>query len=690
MNRSLLIILLAATINTSHAQSQSTLPEPVIPGLRYYYPATDISPKTQEADVCIYGGTSAGVIAAIQADRMGKSVVLLEIGRHLGGLSSGGLSHTDGGDEQVCGGLAREFYNLTGKRNFRPSDAEAAFAQLLAKTSVTVIFNAHLQHVRKAGAAIEAITMEDGLTIRAQQFLDCTYEGDLLARAGVSWHAGRESNSVYGENYNGIRAPGQGGHNWPAEISPYRVADDPNSGLLPRITSATGQPGDGDERIQAFCFRMWLTKENPQPFPKPDGYDESEYEVLARLFEAGVNPTIRWSLDTNNHHLFRGAYFIDYVGGNYAWPDANWVERERLFQEHVRYQLGVMWFLTHSDRIPEPYRSQLRLWGLPADEYPTTGGWTHQLYIREGRRMVSDYVMTEHNCTGREVPQDSIGLASYNMDSHHCRMVDVDGSIRNEGNVEIPVEPYPIAYRAITPRPDECTNLLVPVALSSSHIAFGSIRMEPVFMLLGQSAATAACIAIDAGSSVQDVAYDKLQSRLVADGQILEYTGPPRHRRGSAPVDPKSLPGFVMDNTQAEVIGPWSENNVTHPRVGASYLHDQNAAKGDCLVRYRIKTNGPGEYEIRVSWPPNPNRATNVPIRIITGRQQHLKMVNQKQSGVDGFNSVGRWLLGNEVTVEISNTDTNGYVIADAVQVLPISAEQQQREGIKSESKTVP
>ena len=514
--------------------------------------------------------------------------------------------------------------------------------------------------------------MEDGLTVRAKQFIDTTYEGDLMARAGVSWHAGREANSVYGETYNGIRKPGTGGHNWPTPIDPYRTVGEPSSGLLPRVNSSPGTPGDGDKRIQAFCFRMWLTKNNPLPFPKPVAFESEQYELLARLFEAGANPYIGWSLDTNNHHLFRGAYFIDFVGGNYDWPDAGWVERERIFQAHANYQIGVMWFLANSDRIPEPYRSEFRKWGLPRDEYVDTSGWTHQIYIREGRRMVSDYVMTQHNCQGREIPTDSVGLASYNMDSHHCQMTVVDGAVRNEGNVEIGVEPYPISYRAITPRKKECSNLLVPVALSSSHIAFGSIRMEPVFMLLGQSAATATSQAIEADSDVQAVDYEKLRERLLKDGQILEYAGPPRHRGGSqSGIDPKTLSGIVVDNDAAELIGPWSTNNVTYPRVGPTYVHDNNQAKGECTAKYTVKLPELGRYEVRVSWPPNPNRATNVPVMIRFGRELKKVTVNQKNSGKDGFNSLGAYLFGETAIVEISNQDTDGYVIADAVQFLP-------------------
>lgn len=674
--KSQVALTICAVLATMSAESfAAELPKPAVPGLRYYFPPENVESRVIETDVCVYGGTCAGVVAAVQADRMGQRVVLLEFGKHLGGLSSGGLSHTDGGDSAVCGGVAREFYNLIGQRNFRPSEAEAAFETLLKPTKVVVKRLSHLDTVKKAGTRIVSITMEDGLTVRAKQFIDATYEGDLLARAGVSWHAGREANSVYKETYNGIRTPGQGGHNWPAPVDPYRVKGDPSSGLLPRVNDNPGNPGDGDKRIQAFCFRMWLTKNDPLPFPKPTVYEAGQYELLARLFESGADPKIRWSLDTNNHHLFNGAYFIDFVGGNYDWPNASWVERERIFQAHANYQIGVMWFLANSDRIPEPHRSQIRQWGLPRDEYTDTSGWTHQLYIREGRRLVSDYVMTQHNCQGREVPEDSVGLASYNMDSHHCQMTVVDGAVRNEGNVEIPVEPYPISYRALTPKQNECANLLVPVALSSSHIAFGSIRMEPVFMLLGQSAATAASLAITEDVTVQDVDYSKLRDRLLKDGQILEYTGPPRHRRqsGLTGIDAKTLPGLVVDNDQAELTGPWSVNNVTHPRIGPTYVHDGNAAKGKCSARYAFKLKNPGRYEVRVSWPPNPNRASNVPITIhFADNKSKAILVNQKESGKNGLNSLGTFEFGSTAIVEVSNKDTNGYVIADAVQLLPV------------------
>jgi len=506
------------------AAAEPEPPEPAIPGLRYYYPPQTVEHRVVEADVCVYGATSAGVVAAIAAERMGKDAVLLAFGKHVGGLTTGGLSHTDGGGSDVCGGIAREFYKQTGRRNFRPSKAEGIYRSMLKQAGVELHDLAHLDKVRKDGTRITSIVMEDGLEVRAKQFIDATYEGDLLDRAGVSYTLGREANRQYGETYNGIRPLGKGGHNWPARVDPYITPGDPDSGLLPRVVEDTGTPGASDKSIQAFCFRMRLvTDDDRLPFPKPAVYDLQQYELLARLFESGADPRPRFSIDTNNHHLFNGAYFIDFVGGNYGWPEAGWAKREQIFQDHANYQIGVMYFLTHSERVPAKWRKYFQRYGLPADEYRDTGGWTHELYVREGRRMVSDYVMTQHNCQGREVPEDSIGLASYNMDSHHCQMGVVGGAVRNEGNVEIRVKPYPIAYRAITPKRDECTNLLVPVALSASHIAFGSIRMEPVFMILGQSAATAACHAIDDDVAVQDIDYPKLRKRLQADGQILKH-----------------------------------------------------------------------------------------------------------------------------------------------------------------------
>lgn len=661
-------VLLLLSVVASHGFAQA-LPEPAVEGLRYYYPPEKVEPREIETDICVYGGTSGGVVAAIQARRMGKSAVLLSFGKHVGGLTTGGLSHTDGGGVDVCGGIAREFYNQIGQSHFKPSAAEDVYKKMLADAGVEVHYLAHLDKVTKQGTQITSISMENGLVVKAKQFIDATYEGDLFARAGVSYAVGREANSVYDETYDGIRKPGTGGHNFSKDIDPYVKPGDPASGLLPRIVADGGVPGEGDKAIQAYCFRMRLVKgEDRLPFPKPNVYDTQQYEVLARLFESGADPRMGWSIDTNNHHLFNGAYFIDFVGGNTDWPEGDWKTREQIYQDHANYQIGVMYYLTNSPRIPSEWREKFAAFGLPTDEYQDTSGWTHELYIREGRRMLSDYVMTQENCQGYEVPEDSIGLASYNMDSHHCQMVAVDGAIRNEGNVEIRVSPYPIAYRAITPKSTECTNLLVPVALSSSHIAFGSIRMEPVFMILGQSAATAASQAIDDKVTVQNVQYDQLAKRLLSDGQIIQYKG-----ASGGPVSMDKLKGIGVDDRDAKLTGEWEESDHIRPYVGRGYRHDKNEAKGECTATFTTKLK-PGEYEVRLAYSANGNRASNLPVTIKHAGGEQLVSVNQREKpSVDEiFVSLGKFRFDEQGEVVVSNEDTNGHVIIDAVVFVPV------------------
>jgi len=650
-----------------------SLPVPAIPGLRYYYPPASVEHQVIEVDVCVYGGTSGGVAAAIQSQRMGKKTVLLEFGKHIGGLTTGGLSHTDGGSPVVCGGIAREFYDQAGQANFRPFAAEQLYQKMLDAAGIQVYKLCHLSKVNKVGSRIISMEMENGLEVKAEQFIDCTYEGDVMPRAGVSYTFGREGNEQYGETYNGVRELGTGGHDWPKDrsIDPYVTAGNPTSGLLPRVFADCGTPGEEDKTIQAFCFRMRLVKdEKRRPFPKPNIYDVQQYELLARLFETGADPRANFTIDTNNHHLFGGAYFIDFVGGNYDWPDADWLTREKIFQDHANYQIGLMHFLVNSNRVPKKWSEHFKQFGLPTDEYQETGGWTHQLYIREGRRMVSDYVMTQHHCQSKEVAEDSIGLASYNMDSHHCQMGVVDGAVRNEGNVEIPVNPYRISYRSITPRASECTNLLVPVALSSTHIAFGSIRMEPVFMILGQSAATAAAMAIDDNVDVQKINYGRLRDRLIEDRQILEYTGPLRTASRTG-IDPKSLPGIVVDNDQAIRSESWVEGVLIHPHVGASYHHDGNQSKGELSARFESNVKS-GRYEVRVSYPANPNRATNVPVTIHhVGGQTTVRVNQRKVASIDKtFEALGVFEFDRRAVIEISNAGTDGYTIIDAVNLV--------------------
>ena len=503
---------------------------------RYYYPvAPTAAPATIEADLCVYGGTSGGVAAAVQMRRMGKTVVIAEFGRRLGGLSSGGLGATDIGNKKAIGGISREFYQALGRHygkdeqwTFEPKVAERTFNDWVRDNKIPVHFEQRLKSVRKEGSRIVEIAMENGNVFRAKMFIDATYEGDLLAKAGVAYHVGREANAQYGETINGVHF-GNPNHNFKAAVDPYVKEGDPSSGLLPGISSDDPKKhGDGDKRVQAYNFRLCLTNvpENRKPIAKPPGYDPERYTLGARYINAGVWDMLRLhskmpngKTDLNNF----GGFSTDNIGRNYDWPDGDYAVREKIFQDHVTYQMGLLWFLQNDARVPEKIRQDALQWGLPKDEFPETGGWPHQLYVREARRMVSALVMTEHHCRGKETVEDSVGMSAYGMDSHNCNRIVRDGKVLNEGNVEVKVpKPYPIAYRSVVPREAEASNLLVPVCLSSSHIAYGSIRMEPVFMVLGQSCATAASMAIDAGVPVQKVDYARLRVRLLDDKQVLE------------------------------------------------------------------------------------------------------------------------------------------------------------------------
>ncbi|MFH1070843.1 MAG: FAD-dependent oxidoreductase [Candidatus Glassbacteria bacterium] len=514
-------------------------------------------------DVVIYGGTSAGVIAAVQTIGLGKTVVLIEPGRHLGGLSSGGLGATDIGNKGAIGGRSRDFYHRVALHyrsaeawpyekkedyrsnrgedvdtehmwTFEPHVAEKIMNDLVREAGVTVVFGERLDlevGVEKRAGRIAAIVTESGRRFAGKMFIDATYEGDLLAGAGVSYTVGRESNSTYGETLNGVQTANARYHQFSLPVSPWLVPDDSSSGLLPGIDPAgPGEEGGGDQRVQAYNFRMCLTDvaQNRLPWEKPATYDPVRYEPLLRYFEAGFD-TVPWNpvlmpnrkTDTNNNKAFS----TDFIGESYAYPDADYATREQIIKAHLDYQKGLMWCLANEPRVPDSLRKIVAQWGPAQDEFTDNGGWPQQIYVREARRMKGEYVMTQHNCQGEETVEDPVGLAAYTMDSHNVqRYVTGDGFLRNEGDVEVGgFPPYPISYRAIVPKKSECGNLLVPVCLSSSHIAFGSIRMEPVFMVLGQSAATAACQAIEEKVAVQEVDYPRLRESLLADGQYLEW-----------------------------------------------------------------------------------------------------------------------------------------------------------------------
>ncbi|MEK6480263.1 FAD-dependent oxidoreductase [Catalinimonas sp. 4WD22] len=529
--------------------------------------------QAAEYDIVIYGGTSGGIAAAIQASRMDKSVVLIEPYQRIGGMTTGGLGQTDIGNKSAIGGISREFYQNIRKYyedsanwewqsrqsyqdggqtrteegedamwTFEPSAALDVYEEMIAAENIELVRGKKLNRengVTKEGTAITAIAMEDGTTYNGKMFIDATYEGDLMAAAEVDYYVGREPNSMYGETYNGVQM--LEGHQFPDGVDPYVTPGDANSGLLWGITDAELEPqGSGDSLVQTYNFRICLTsdEENMIPITEPENYDASRYELLARLFEAQpdmrrINQYFIWSLmpndktDINN----RGGFSTDMINWSHAYPEASYAERDSIIKAHEDYTKGLLYFYTTDPRVPAELQDEVKKWGYPKDEYEENGNWSPQLYVREARRLIGEYVMTQANCVGEEEIDDPVGLAAYTMDSHNCQRIVVENEngspqVKNEGNVEVGgFPPYPISYRSIIPKQEEVTNLLVPVCLSASHIAFGSIRMEPVFMVLGQSAATAAAQAIDANQPVQEIDYQALRSKLEEDQQRLVHQG---------------------------------------------------------------------------------------------------------------------------------------------------------------------
>lgn len=522
--------------------------------------------KPYQTDLIIYGGTSAAITAAVAATKLGKTVIIVSPDIHLGGLSSSGLGFTDTGNKEVIGGLSRDFYHrvylhyqqdtawkwqkkeeygnkgqgtpaIDGKDRtmwiFEPHVAEKIMEDYIRENNIEIYRNEWLNRksgVKMKDGKITSITTLSGKQFSGKMFIDATYEGDLMAAAKVSYHVGREANSVYGETWNGIQTEVfQHGHHFKTDIDPYKTPGDKNSGLLAGISRENpGVKGEGDNKLQAYCFRMCLTnkEENRILFPKPDNYNPANYELLARVFQSAWKelfdkfddiPNLK--TDTNNH----GPFSTDYIGMNYDYPEASYQKRKEIIKQHEDYQKGLMYFMITDSRVPADLQKRLQTWGLSKDEFKDNGNWPHQIYVREARRMVSDCVLTENETLGRKEVPKPVGMGSYALDSHNTqRYINSRGFVQNEGDIGVHApKPYSISYGSIVPKNGECSNLLVPVCVSSSHIAYGSVRMEPVFMILGQSAATAAAIAIDDKVGVQDVSYEKLEAQLLKQKQRL-------------------------------------------------------------------------------------------------------------------------------------------------------------------------
>jgi hypothetical protein len=677
-----------------------------------------LSPMLLAQDIVIYGATSGGITAAIQAAREGRTSVLIEPTQFVGGLTTGGLGATDIGNKRAIGGISREFYSrifsyysddskwkqqtraayFANRPNgnsadegtmwtFEPHVASAVYDEMLkaAGDKVTLVLGERLERkngVVKDGTRITKIVMESGRSFSGKVFIDATYEGDLMAGAGVRYHVGREANTTYGETLNGVQVGHAKSHQFVVEVDPYVKKGDPASGLLPGIEKdAPGPDGSADNKVQAYNFRMCTTDapENRRDWEKPSHYDERWYELALRNVEAGDDrhawgptPMPNRKTDTNNNK----AISTDFIGQNWTYAEADYATRAKIVRAHEDWQKGLMWTYAHHPRVPEKIRLAFQRFGLAKDEFTDNGNWPRQLYVREARRMVADYVMSEKNCRRSEVVEDSIGMGAYNMDSHHVqRFVTPEGFVRNEGDIQVGSKPYPISYRSLRPKAPECTNLLVPVCLSASHIAYGSIRMEPVFMVLGQSAATAAGLAIERGTSVQDLDYAVLKERLLNAGQVLDFVS--SGGGTGLGLAKAALAGIVMDDNEATLKGFDETSHTTPGYVGDGYRHDANRDKGAMSARFTPELPRSGRYRVAISYNENANRATNVPVTIHHAGGEATFVVNQKlkPEGDGPFHILGtfEFTAGREGWVEISNTGTNGHVILDAVQWLPES-----------------
>lgn len=639
-------------------------------------------------DICVYGGTSAGVMAAYTAKKMGKSVILIEPGKHLGGLTTGGLGYTDIGNKYAISGISRDFYRRIGQHYggkfeqwiFEPHVAENLFGEYIKRANVNVLYAHRLVSARKTNGAIESIVLESATnpaaqqTIRAKVFIDCTYEGDLMAKAGVSYTVGREANQVYNETYNGVQLRDK--HQFVDGVDPYKIPGKPGSGLLWGISSAALPPiGSGNKQVQTYNFRICLTDDpaNAIPITRPEGYDSTRYELLLRVlqkdpkrnFETIMKPDRmpNHKTDINNN----GPFSTDMIGVNSDFPEATYARRAAIQREHELYNKGFLYFIGHDPRMRPDIQTEMLKFGYPKDEYTDTGNWSPQMYVREARRMVGDYVMTQANCEGKTTVTDGVGMAAYTMDSHNCQRIvlEKDGQkmVKNEGDVQVGgFPPYPISYRCLIPKATDCTNLLVPVCLSASHIAYGSIRMEPVFMVLAQSSAVAASLAIDNNTTVQRVDVKKVQQLLAVN-----------------PLADGSTPEILVDNDDPARVtrtGTWTREANARSAYGPSYLSAPGATPQ--TVRFSPNVQKAGTYSVYAYFPKLSGASAQTNLSVAAGGQVKPIVVRESDIRVEGQTS-GEWVSlgafglvpGKPNYVEFSTSGANGVVVADAVLFVP-------------------
>lgn len=669
-------------------------------------------------DLAIYGGTSGGIAAAVQAVRMGKKTVIIEPGRHLGGMMSGGLGWIDVKGKQWVGGLGQEFFkelttrysaqgiNLASFGNescsVEPHMAEAIFNDWIANHNIRVIREHRLASVVKQGARLRSMLLDHAPTdaynapsanalkagaveVRAAMFIDATYEGDLMARAGVSYRTDREGAAETGEALAGLRysLTGTGAAVQNLTIDPYVRPGDASSGLLPMISPGPlGAVGSPSPVMQAYNFRLCLTRNNPLPVAPPANYDPARYELAGRYFAAmevagdpmtvddlyyrsrhprllKVSSIPRGKSDTNNG----GTFSTDYVEAETErYAEASWAERGAMWRDHIDYTRGLLYFFRTDPRLSEAVRAEVAKWGLARDEFQGTENWPHQIYVRECRRMVGQYVMKQSDCQSPGQIPDSVGMGSYNLDSHQCQKIWHNGRIIPEGGFGVGLSgPYPIPYRTITPRAEECENLFVTFCVSATHVAFDSMRMEPVFMMLSQSAATAAAFAIDDGVAVQHVNYDKLLVQMMADKQVISKTPTASLVRSDN--------GIVADSEDAtaQAVGEWLAGSSVAGYSKTNYLHDNNTGKGAKSMTLRPTLTTAGPYDVYLRWTEHANRATNVPVTVLHQGGSAAHTINQRTNG-SKWVKLGTYAFATDgnAGVRIDTAATDGHVVADA------------------------
>ena len=659
--------------------------------------AADPSTSFTTCDVVVYGGTPAGIIAAVAAAREGATVTVIEPTRWIGGMVTGGLSSTDIGKQETIGGYTREFFTRAAARYggkfmwyAEPSANMETFEEMLREAKIHVIKNAPLASAERDGARILSVTTADGHTYGGREFIDATYEGDLMAAAKVGYIVGRESQAQYGERLAGYHpmpirprsvevmgsdCPSIGGkgpsyiHGTPSTILGLDGNGKPVFGVQadPKLT-----PGSADKLTQSYNFRICVTQRPDirAPFPKPAIYDPARYELLLRLIQAF--PTIPFGRLFHLGPLANGKYDLnaqgffstDYPGANTDYPDGDAATRARIWQDHVDFNQGLLWFLCHDERVPQTLRDQANTWGLCRDEFANNAHWPYALYVREARRMIGDYVMIQKDLQSEITKPDTVAMGSFLIDCHIVqRILADDGSVRDEGSFQDdPVKPYQIPYRALTPKKAECENLLVPVCLSASHIAYCSLRMEPVYMQLGHACGVAAVLAMKQKQPVQAVEVMTLQNKLRHQNAVIERQ-----------VKVEKLDGIVVDDDAATYTGAWTASDFGHPLYDTSH-HDANDSKGTKQARFEIKVPEAGRYEVRFAYTSSPNRATRVPVSIEHADGTENTTVNEKIAPkLSGhFVSLGEFLFKPDkpAIVVISNTGTDGYVAVDAVQLL--------------------